>query len=246
MARWAELLSPTDPVGILPAMKMTEAMGTLGALGTAQNRKVYARHGVRPGAFGVSYANLGKLVKTIGVDHDLALRLWASGNHDACILATMVAAPDAFRAAELRAWARELDSYVITRAFADLVARSAHAHSLTAKWIAARDEWSSACGWFVIARLAKRSAEVELERFGDLLNTLERTIHGAPNRTRYAMNDALIALGGLAQLRTQALATAKRIGIVTVDHGETGCRTPDAHASIEGLRTRSGQRRRKA
>ena len=34
----------------------------LESLGTAQNREVYARHGVTGKAFGVSYANLGKLV----------------------------------------------------------------------------------------------------------------------------------------------------------------------------------------
>ena len=41
----------------------------LKALGTAQNRKVYARHGAGENLYGVSYANLGKLHKQIKVDH---------------------------------------------------------------------------------------------------------------------------------------------------------------------------------
>ena len=43
------------------------------------------------------------------------------------------------------------------------------------------------------------------------------------------MNGALIAIGVRnAALRAAAEATAGRIGIVKVDHGETGCVTPVA------------------
>ena len=37
--------------------------------------------------FGVSYAALGKLKRKIKVDHELAEKLWATGNHDARIAA---------------------------------------------------------------------------------------------------------------------------------------------------------------
>ena len=72
-------------------MTLAQALKKLKAAGTAQNRKVYARHGVRPEMYGVSYANLGKLRKEIRTDHELARGLWESGNHDAAVLATMVA-----------------------------------------------------------------------------------------------------------------------------------------------------------
>jgi 3-methyladenine DNA glycosylase AlkD len=58
-------------------------LAQLEALGTAQNRKVYARHGVAEPMFGVSFAHLRKLGKKLHPDHDLARALWASGNHDA-------------------------------------------------------------------------------------------------------------------------------------------------------------------
>ena len=64
--------------------------------------------------------------------------------------------------------------------------------------------------------------------------TIEREIGGAQNRVRHNMNGALIALGvRSAALRKQALAAAKRIGKVEVDHGETSCKTPDAIGYIE-------------
>jgi hypothetical protein len=51
----------------------------------------------------------------------------------------------------------------------------------------------------------------------------------AGNRTRHSMNGALIAIGVRnTELRAAAEATSGRIGIVIVDHGETGCVTPAA------------------
>lgn len=42
-----------------------KVMKELKRMGTAQNRKVYARHGVGENMFGVSYANLNALKKKI-------------------------------------------------------------------------------------------------------------------------------------------------------------------------------------
>jgi len=69
--------------------------------------------------------------------------------------------------------------------------------------------------------------------FSDLLSTIETNIHQAKNRTRYSMNNALIAIGiRNPLLQKKATAAAKRIGTVHVDHGETGCKTPDAVSYI--------------
>ena len=93
-------------------MTKTEAIKRLKAMGTAQNRKVYPRHGVKGELFGVSWADLGKLKKEIKADQALAEALWTTGNHDARILATMIAEPAAMKAATLDSWARDLDNYV--------------------------------------------------------------------------------------------------------------------------------------
>ncbi len=41
-------------------MNKTEALGRLKAYGTAQNRKIFARHGMTGKVYGVSYAKLEK------------------------------------------------------------------------------------------------------------------------------------------------------------------------------------------
>ncbi len=42
-------------------MTAEQVLAELESMGTAQNRKVYARHGVGREMYGVSYANQGKL-----------------------------------------------------------------------------------------------------------------------------------------------------------------------------------------
>ena len=55
-------------------MNLQEAMQQLQEMGTAQNRKVYARHGVSENMFGVSFANQNKLAKAIKRDQGLSSR----------------------------------------------------------------------------------------------------------------------------------------------------------------------------
>ncbi|MHC4941281.1 MAG: DNA alkylation repair protein [Planctomycetota bacterium] len=209
-------------------MTRNEVLKELKAMGTAQNRKVYPRHGVKGPAFGVSYANLGKLKKRIKSDQPLAEQLWASGNHDARILATMIADPEAMSAKTLDAWARDLDNYVLTDAFSTMLARTRFAPARADKWASARSEWKAAAAWNICASLDRPDAYFE-----ERLAAIEAGIHDARNRVKHSMNQALIGIGVRnANLQGKATAAARRIGKVDVDHGETGCKTPDAAAYI--------------
>ncbi|HMB71499.1 MAG TPA: DNA alkylation repair protein [bacterium] len=213
-------------------MTFRETMKALEKAGTAQNRKVYAQHGVRGEAYGVSYAELGKLRKKIKTNHALAEQLWASGNHDARILATMVADADAVASSQLDAWVKDLDNYVLSDAFTGLVARSPHAVAKSRKWAKSSDEWTGQVGWGVTSYLT-RSGDITPAEGEKLLATIERQIPRAKNRVRHSMNGALISIGLMGgSLFTKATAAAKRIGKVEVDHGETSCKTPDAVAYL--------------
>ena len=212
---------------------LKSVLSELGRCGTAQNRKVYARHGVGPKMFGVSYANLERLKRTLGVNHALARELWSTGNHDARVLATKIADPDEVSLRDVDAWVKDLDSYVIADAFSALIEQTPWAKKKMHQWGASRGEWVARVGWLLVARLARHDTELSDEELKKKLGTIEREIHTRKNRTRDAMNSALIAIGlRNATLKTAALATAKRIGKVEVDHGQTSCRTPDAAAYI--------------
>lgn len=224
-------------------MDYGEVMKELEAAGTAQNRKVYGRHGVRGEMFGVSYANLGKLAKRIKIDQGLAEKLWASANHDARLLATMVADSDGISGRTIDAWARDLDCYPLADAFAGLVARTPFADGKMRKWTRARNEFVGQAGWNLVAIAAMRDGSRSDAFFERRLAEIEERIGRAKNRTRYAMNNALIAIGiRSAKLEKKAIAAARRIGPVEVDHGETSCKTPEAIGYIRRARGRKKAR----
>ncbi|MGE0430667.1 MAG: DNA alkylation repair protein [Planctomycetota bacterium] len=218
----------------------TTVLKELESLGTAQNRKVYSRHGVTGPAFGVSYAALGTLRKRLGTDQALAEALWKSGNHDARVLATMVADPAAISAKTLQAWMGETPNRVLADAVARVAADSPHAASYTA-WIASKGEFVSVIGWTVVARIADTLAADVARK---LLATIESNVHDAPNRTRHNMVMALIAIGSRGDALTDlAKAAAGRIGKVEVDHGDTSCKTPAPVPYIDKVLARRAKKK---
>jgi 3-methyladenine DNA glycosylase AlkD len=210
-------------------MKLPDVLRTLRSKGTAQNRKVYSRHGYPADSYGVSFGELRKLARTIGSDQELARGLWKTGNGDARVLAAMVAEPDTMSTTELDAWVREIRFYVLADAFSQLAARSPLARRKSQAWRKSRSDHVSQVGWNLVGMLAVPDGELRDDDLAALLDEIERGIHAAPNRTRHAMNMALCAIGGYRPaLHERALAVARAIGQVEVDHGETGCKTPDA------------------
>lgn len=222
---------------------LAEVMRTLEASGSEQTRKTYARHGAQGPMFGVRFGDLFKLMKQIDVDHALACELWATGNVDARNLAMKIADPGQITPDDLDRWARENPMGMCVLYIATIAAESPHARAKLGEWLASSDETLLATGWTLLGRLSdldESFPEAELLRH---LGAIEKSIHTAPNEVRSSMNRALIAIGGRnAALRKAATAAAKRIGEVTVDHGDTACKTADAAETIEKMWARSGKK----
>jgi len=226
-------------------MTIQQAVEELQMLGTEQNRKVYRRHGAREKLYGVSFANLRKLKKQIKTDHELARRLWATGNHDGRILATMIADPAETTAALLDSWKDGLDNYIVSDAFAKFVAATPLARQSAEQWMQSKKEWVGRAGWTVLAHLSLHDASLPAAYFEPYLEIIEHRIHSSPNRTRDAMSAALIAIALRSpELERKGIAAARRIGRVEVDHGETGCKTPDAESYILKARRHQEQKQR--
>ncbi len=214
-------------------MTLAEALKELEALGTAQNRKIYRRHGASENLFGVIFANLNALKKRIKTDHALALELWKSGSDDARHLAIMIADPARLKDRVLNDWARGLNGCLVST-FPGLVGRTPLARKKMEDWIDSPREWTSCVGWTLLAHLALNDAGLPDSFFTAHLRVLGKEIHERPNWVRDAMNSALVAIGVRNPALTgAALKVAKIIGKVEVDHGETSCKTPDAASYIQ-------------
>jgi 3-methyladenine DNA glycosylase AlkD len=215
-------------------------MKELESLGTEQFRNTYRRHGAEEPLYGVSFANLKAIARRLKRDHQLAIELWDSGNVDARGLATMLVDPALVDAKTADKWITSLSYYLLVDLAANVVARSPVAQAKADEWHLADNEWVGQAGWDIIAWMAMNDARVPDTYFSARLDEIEKRIKTAKNRVKHAMNQALIGIGGARPaLKHRALAIAKAIGKVVVDHGETGHITPDAVEYIAKMSERT-------
>jgi hypothetical protein len=75
---------------------------------------------------------------------------------------------------------------------------------------------------------------LDSELYSQLLERVQKEIHGAPNRVRYTMNGFVIAVGShIAALTDKSKEVANAVGKVSVDVGGTACKVPLAASYID-------------
>ena len=208
-------------------MNLTETMQQLETFGSEQTRKTWRRHGAAEPMFGVKFGDLAKLQKSIKVDHALAAELWRTGNHDARLLACMVADATVITEKVLKAWASEAKDSSTAEALAALASRTPMAAKIREVWLA--DPKMRRAGWSMVGHCAKDGTSLDEVTSLAYLKRIEADIHKAENWTRRTMMYVLIGIGGRSvALRKAAEAAIKRIGPVAFDPGNTACEFPDA------------------
>lgn len=214
-------------------------MSELKKNGKENTRKIYARHGMAPErVFGVSVADLKVIAKTIKGQQELACQLYESGNMDAMYLAGMVADGAKLTKQHLTNWARGAADLRMISEYAVpwLALDNPHARELALEWMNAKDPHVAASGWCTYSGLLSTIPDegLDLKEIEGLLARVTREIGSAPERVKYTMNSFVISVGSYVKpLLKQAKTTAKQIGTVTVDMGETDCKVPLATACIE-------------
>jgi 3-methyladenine DNA glycosylase AlkD len=215
-------------------MKLAEAMEALRAAGTAQTRKTYAKQGIEEPMFGVLGGTLHKMAKKIKIDQPLAEGLWETHNHDARVLAMLIADPEKLGLEGLDSWAHQIANSGEACALVELVERSPWHQALADRWSEMSGEWVGHTGYVLVTSLAKNNKDIENSYFKRKLQQIENTVHQRENMCRYSMNNALIAIGQRNfELWEFAKMAYQRIGKIKVDHGETGAKTPDPKAELK-------------
>ena len=215
--------------------RLKTTLRELEKLGTEATRKIYLRHGASEPLYGVKFGDLNKVKKKLGQNHDLAHELWATGNSDARTLALMIVDPEAMRSGEIDQWLRPLKYDLLIGMLCGVTARTKFAESKWKKWSRSKSERSLVAAYNLLAHwLKERPDEVPDQVLRDALKQIQSSIHQSPNLARHAMNNGLIAIGVYREThRKDAIAVARKIGTVEVDHGETNCKTPDAASYID-------------
>jgi len=104
------------------------------------------------------------------------------------------------------------------------------------EWIDAKEEHVAAAGWSTLSGIValKQDTDLDLKALKALLGRVEKNIHSAKDRVRYTMNGFIISVGSyVAPLMKDAIATANKIGVITVIKEGTACKVPDAVTYIK-------------
>ena len=215
-------------------------MKELQSLGSKEIRERWSKHGAREPFFGVKVEDLKKVMKKIKNDQALAMELYDTGNPDAMYLAGLVADGAKMTKQQLQHWVEKAPWYMISEYTVPWVAsENPYGHELALEWIGSKKDMVAASGWSTLAGLLAilPDSEIDTAEVTSLLDRIERTIHTASNRTRYAMNAFVIAVGGyVPSLTAKAMAAGRKIGVVEVDMGGTACKVPFSPDYIQKMK----------
>ena len=213
-------------------MTAADIVKQLAELGKESYKKVLLNHGIEEPVFGVKVEELKKIQKQIKKDYRLALDLYETGIYDAQYLAGLIADERKMTKKDLRRWLAISNGQAICgTAVAWVAAESQHGRELALDWIESKKEATARSGWATLGSLVSITddAGLDLAELKRLLERVQHSIHKQPDLVRYAMNGFVIAAGIYVRALSELAAeTAKRIGHVKVDMGNTACKVPYA------------------
>jgi len=156
-----------------------------------------ARYGIDiSNAYGVAVPELRRLAREIGHDHVLAMALWASGVHDARLLASMIADPASFSLEGADAWARDFRSWdLCDQCCLNLFRRLQFAHDLARRWRGHAQEFVRRAAFSQIAVLAVHDKNADDDRFVIYLPLIEAASDDSSQMVRKSVNWALRQIG---------------------------------------------------
>jgi 3-methyladenine DNA glycosylase AlkD len=173
-----------------------------------------ARYGIDTStALGLSVTELRGVAKELGRDHDLAAALWATGIHEARMLATLVDEPARVTEAQMDAWVADLGSWdLCDGACGNLFDRTPFWREKAVEWSARTPEFEKRAGFALMAWAAVHRKDEPDATFAAFLPIVEAEAADDRVYVRKAVNWALRQIGKRSRgLHPQALRAARRI-----------------------------------
>lgn len=202
-------------------MNAETVMQELEALGKERTKKIYLSNGAHEPLFGVATGQMKPIYRKIKRNQPLAEELYATGNYDAMYFAGVIADPEAMSESDFERWIDQAYFYMLSDyVVAVTLAETDIAQEVADKWIASNIELKMSAGWSCYCwMLGNRPDSAFSEtKIADMLELVKNTIHDAPERTKYAMNNFIYTVGVSYQpLHDKAVEIAKEVGQVEVN-----------------------------
>ena len=173
-----------------------------------------ARYGIRTDdALGVTVTDLRHLARGLRPDHGLAAALWASGVHEARILASLVDDPTLVSEAQMDAWVSVLDSWDVCDAVCgNLFDRTPFALDKPVEWARREPEFEKRAAFALMACAAVHRKDLPDAAFGSLLPAIREGATDDRNYVKKAVSWALRQIGKRSlELNARAIHTAEQI-----------------------------------
>jgi 3-methyladenine DNA glycosylase AlkD len=196
------------------AWTKSRVLQELKALANPEARAKLAYFGINvPKAHGISAPILHKFARHIGKDQKLAEDLWASGIHEARILAALIGEPSKVSPAQMERWVKDFDSWdVVDTACCYLYAGANPAWKKAIEWSRRRKEFEKRAAFSLVAYLSYKDRAAPDVRFVQFLRVIEREACDERNFVRKAVNWALRNIGKRnLRLNREAIRAAERI-----------------------------------
>lgn len=201
-------------------MNVETVMQELEALGKERTKKIYMSNGAHEPLFGVATGEMKPLFRKIKINQPLAEELYETGNYDAMYFAGIIADPQAMTEADFDRWMDGAYFYMLSDyVVAVTLAEAPIAQTVADRWIAGGEELRMSAGWSCYCWLLGNRPDSEFaeSKMADMLKTAKDTIHHAPVRAQYAMNQFIFTVGiSYLPLHEMAVETAKAVGPVEV------------------------------
>jgi len=195
-------------------MKYAEIIAELKSQKNPENIAGMARFGISShNTLGISIPTLRKLAKRIGKDHALAQQLWASGIHEARLLAGFIDDPKQVTKKQMDAWAKDFDSWdIVDQVCSNLFDKTPYAYEKVTQWSKSREEFVKRAGFALLAALSVHDKTAEDEVFISYFPIIKREAVDERNYVRKAVNWALRQIGKRnKRLNKEAIALAEEI-----------------------------------
>lgn len=218
-------------------MTTAEILAELKNMGSETTKNTFMKHGAKEPFYGVKVGDMKKIQKKVKKNHEVATELYDSGISDAMYLAGLIADESQMTKQQIDDWAHKATWYMISEYTVPWVAADSQwGWELGLEWIDSPEPKVASSGWSALSSwvMVKKDEELDVKALKALLKRVEKEIHNAPKRVRYTMNGFVIAVGSaVAALTNDAIATAKKVGKVSVEMGGTACKVPDAEQYIK-------------
>lgn len=165
----------------------------LKALGNPEDAAGMARFGVGGGTtLGIRIPMLRKLAKAHQNDHQLASALWASGVHEAQILASMVDDPKQVNEAQMESWVNDFDSWdVCDQVCMNLFDQHPLAYEKALEWSQRDEEFVKRAGFAMMASLVLHDKTADDSAFEPFFEQIQAGARDERNFVKKAVNWAL-------------------------------------------------------